>query len=128
MLNLSRQVGHQNGFTVDWLRQIAMLLRIDVADPMHAVLDELDHGGARECEAHQGEPAPLRELRLACLQATRQPLRRVLRRTGRIRLGRTQLIVALPLAGVSLPVRIAGLDIDPGWVAALGRVVRFEYD
>jgi len=33
-----------------------------------------------------------------------------------------------PLAGVRLDVRVAGLDLDPGWLPWLGCVVRFHYD
>jgi hypothetical protein len=33
-----------------------------------------------------------------------------------------------PLDAVSLPVRLAGLDRDPGWVPAFGRVVLFHFD
>jgi hypothetical protein len=35
--------------------------------------------------------------------------------------------VELALDEVTLPVRAAGLDTDPGWVPALGCVVRFRY-
>jgi len=33
-----------------------------------------------------------------------------------------------PLDAVSLPVRLAGLDRDPGWVPSFGRVVLFHFD
>jgi hypothetical protein len=29
---------------------------------------------------------------------------------------------------IRLPVRLAGLDINPGWLPWLGRVVSFHYD
>jgi hypothetical protein len=31
------------------------------------------------------------------------------------------------MSAVRLPVRLAGLDINPGWVPWLGRVVTFHY-
>jgi hypothetical protein len=35
--------------------------------------------------------------------------------------------VAFPLAGHPLPLRIAGLDRDPGWLPAAGLAVRFAF-
>jgi hypothetical protein len=32
------------------------------------------------------------------------------------------------LHAVRLPVRLAGLDVNPGWLPWLGRVVTFHYD
>jgi hypothetical protein len=40
----------------------------------------------------------------------------------------THLDLDLETAEVDLAVRISGLDLDPGWVLWLGRVVRFHYD
>ena len=40
----------------------------------------------------------------------------------------TQLDLDLETAEVDLAVRLSGLDLDPGWVPWLGRVVRFHYD
>jgi hypothetical protein len=126
-LNLFGHVGRSDA---GWLRDIAAFVRVAADDPLLAVLDRFDlRRGKQVSESNEVcSPAPLRELRLACLRATRRPLRRVLHRAGRVLLSRTHLTIALRLAEVSLPVRIAGLDIDPGWVASLGRVVRFEYD
>lgn len=39
----------------------------------------------------------------------------------------THVDVHLPLNGVRVEVRLAGLDLDPGWVPWLGRVVGFHY-
>jgi hypothetical protein len=94
-----------------------------------ARLDELDlRVRPQATDPNPDAAALLRSVRIACLRATRRPLRRVLRRGGRIALNRTHLTVSFRLAEVSLPVRVAGLDIDPGWIAPLARVVRFEYD
>jgi hypothetical protein len=109
---------------VRWLRAIAALLRIDAEDPLYEVLDQL----APAVELIAEDPVPLRELRLICLRLTRRPLRRVLARGGRIVVSRTHLTIALRLAEVNLAVRKAGLDFDPGWLPALGRVVCFQYD
>ncbi len=40
---------------------------------------------------------------------------------------RSHVDVHFRLADVSLPVRRAGLDVDPGWLPWLGRVVSFHY-
>jgi hypothetical protein len=33
----------------------------------------------------------------------------------------------MPLSAISLPVRKAGLDSNPGWLAAFGRIVTFHF-
>lgn len=74
-------------------------------------------------------------LRLAWLTAARRWLRRnahlglaeVVARPGRITATRTHIDVFFDLAQADIRVRRAGLDIDPGWVAWLGRVVHFHY-
>ncbi|MEZ4771289.1 MAG: hypothetical protein R2844_23080, partial [Caldilineales bacterium] len=51
----------------------------------------------------------------------------LLLRSGQVRATRTHLDLYLPLDAASLPVRQSGLDLDPGWVPALGRVVQFHF-
>jgi len=109
---------------VHWLRTIAAFLRIDAADPLYQALDVL----APADDSMPVGSVPMRALRIFCLQLTRRPLRRVLARAGRIFVSRTHLTIALRLAEVKLSVRKGGLDLDPGWLPALGRVVRFQYD
>lgn len=48
-------------------------------------------------------------------------------RPAMMRVTVTHVDVRLPIEAVDLRIRRAGLDIDPGWVAWLGRVVRFHY-
>jgi hypothetical protein len=127
-LNLFRSTGTFRA-TVGGLRDIAAFVRVPADDPLLGVLDRLDaRGEGQQSESDEIRAPALRNLRVACLRATRRPLRRVLHRAGRVHLNRTHLTIALRLAEVSLPVRIAGLDVDPGWVAWMGRVVRFDYD
>jgi len=52
---------------------------------------------------------------------------RLVRRAGVVVAEPGWIEVHLPLAGVDLAVRRAGLDADPGWVDWLGTVVRFVY-
>lgn len=49
-------------------------------------------------------------------------------RPGQVAVGRTHLDVAFNSRLVDLRIRRAGLDLDPGWVPWLGRVVTFHYD
>jgi hypothetical protein len=53
--------------------------------------------------------------------------RRLIDARGCLRCDPTHLIVHLPLHGVRLDLRQAGLDLDPGWIPSLGRVVHIAY-
>jgi hypothetical protein len=46
---------------------------------------------------------------------------------GRLFVTRTHLDLIMPLSAISLPVRKAGLDSNPGWLAAFGRIVTFHF-
>jgi hypothetical protein len=46
---------------------------------------------------------------------------------GRVVHTASHIDVEFPMSAVRLPVRLAGLDINPGWVPWLGRVVTFHY-
>jgi hypothetical protein len=46
---------------------------------------------------------------------------------GRVLVTATHVDVLLSLQHVDLPARVAGLDRDPGWVPALGRIVLFHF-
>jgi hypothetical protein len=51
----------------------------------------------------------------------------LLRRPAQVRTTPTTLLVRFSLADHPLPIRLAGLDRDPGWVPAAGRSVAFEF-
>lgn len=77
-----------------------------------------------------GADAPLfwlRRMRAWSAGELRMPLRRLLLRRGHVSVSMTHADVELPLASSDIRIRRAGLDLDPGWVAAYGRVVRFHY-
>ncbi len=125
LLNLWQQAGcepESPAEAVAWLHSLAQRLRVVAEDGLWPTLAALDP------PAVDARPLPWTALRRASLAATRLPLRRALRRPGRIDLTRTHLTVRLPLHRVDLRIRRAGLDLDPGWSPLLGRVVRFEYD
>jgi hypothetical protein len=52
----------------------------------------------------------------------------LLRKQGRLHLTLTHVDLVLPLGAVSMPARLAGLDRDPGWLPAFGRVVLFHFE
>jgi hypothetical protein len=106
------------------LRAVATWLRIAPYDSIYEVLAEFGDDG----------PTPdvlktkVRALRTACAALTRRPLRRIVARPGRILITRTHVTAVFDLKTVRLDARKAGLDLDPGWLPHLGRVVRFEYE
>ncbi|WP_420328405.1 hypothetical protein [Mameliella sp.] len=51
----------------------------------------------------------------------------LLRRRARIFVAPMHIDVVFPASAQSLPVRRAGLDLDPGWHPAFGRIVAFHY-
>ncbi len=55
------------------------------------------------------------------------PLHEALLRTGRLYVTATHADLVMPMNEISVPVRLAGLDANPGWVPELGRVVTFHF-
>ena len=55
-------------------------------------------------------------------------LRRLVRRPALVHATPTHIDLCFDARWVELEVRLAGLDLDPGWVPWLGRVVTFHYD
>jgi hypothetical protein len=90
------------------------------------------------CPPRRGPAIPLRDTALAlsleitarsaARDLTGQPLRALLHRPGWIATARTHLDVTMPAGAISLAIRRAGLDIDPGWCGWLARVVAIRYD
>jgi len=65
-----------------------------------------------------------------CWRMAKITVREIVNRKGRVWLTRSDLDVTLPLVTADVRIRLAGLDIDPGWLpwfGELGRVVRFHY-
>jgi hypothetical protein len=54
-------------------------------------------------------------------------LAELIRRPGQLAATSTHLEVTWPLRTIDVRIRAAGLDVDPGWVPWLGRVVTFRY-
>jgi hypothetical protein len=70
----------------------------------------------------------LTAMRRHCRALTGIGLRTLVRRPGAVLATRTHWDILLPPDQVDLRVRRAGLDINPGWVPWLGRIVQFHYD
>jgi hypothetical protein len=60
-------------------------------------------------------------------QFTPLHLREVVCRTAMITSTPTHIDLTLPLRTTDARIRAAGLDLDPGWVPWLGRIIRFHY-
>ena len=69
----------------------------------------------------------LTTLRRWCRRHARIGLASLVCRPGRVASSFTHLDICFDLAAADLRVRRAALDVDPGWVPWLGRVVRFQY-
>ena len=54
-------------------------------------------------------------------------LERILCIPGTIEISPTHIDAVFDMNSVSLPVRMAGLDANPGWIPALGRVVTYYF-
>jgi hypothetical protein len=67
-------------------------------------------------------------LRRWCRRRARLGLADVALRPGRMAATRTHLDVTLPMGAADVRVRAAGMDLDPGWVPWLGRVIAFHYE
>jgi len=65
--------------------------------------------------------------RLACVQQTRLPLLRLLRRPGELLLSDHRIDVVMPLRTLDIRLRRAGFDIDPGYLPWLDAALRFHY-
>ena len=51
----------------------------------------------------------------------------LIHRKARVHYDRTHIDVDFHSSSVSLEIRLAGLDVNPGWLPWLGRVVHFHY-
>jgi hypothetical protein len=51
----------------------------------------------------------------------------LLSRTGKVWVTRTHIDVVMPLKLATSEVRFAGLDVDPGWVPNIGRIIKFHF-
>jgi hypothetical protein len=114
-----------------WLYRLGQELQLDETDPIATFL-ATQLGFDHRTELEQLPPLPARTNLLELVgrwygpAALWQP--DLLLLTARIHFTPSHVDMSLPLSAVRLPVRLAGLDINPGWLPWLGRVVTFHYD
>ena len=93
--------------------------------------------GTSEVSVHRGErltesPRPAVEtwavaVAIWCRRFTGMEVEEIVKRPGAVLMTRTHLEMYFDLRRADLRIRRAGLDINPGWVGWLGRVVNFWY-
>ena len=135
------------GFVVRLLARLAAHARVAPADPLLPWLQVEIARTAGAFAALQpsaagwpallGPPRPARAgdlvrawelaVRRVCRRVARLTVPEIVSRRGYVLLSRADIDVTLPLHTADIRVRRAGLDIDPGWLPWLGRVVRFHY-
>jgi hypothetical protein len=71
---------------------------------------------------------PFFRYRLRRALGTETGIEDLLRQPGRLFLTSSHVDLVQPVEAIALPVRRAGLDRDPGWLPAFGRVVSFHFE
>jgi hypothetical protein len=106
-----------------WLHDVGVSLGMPANEPLAQFLAEQD----LRTIVSQGQLAAMLE-GLERLYAEPGPWPLPLAQPSVLRTTETHLDLHLATQAVDPAVRIAGLDLDPGWLPWLGRVVRFHYD
>jgi hypothetical protein len=114
-------------WNVPFLVLHAFALHLDTlaGDPALAALGHLPEAPPPEIQAAVREW--MRKLRRFCRRGARIGPHSLICRHGRIAFTETHIDVLFRLDRADIRVRRAGLDIDPGWVPWLGRVIHFHY-
>jgi hypothetical protein len=111
------------------LRHVFERLRFPADDPVARALVTDERADTRD--AFNGLTLLLedwtRAMRRWCRRRARVGLSELVRREGRLLATGTHLELFFDHRSADIRVRRAGLDLDPGWVAWLGRVVQFHY-
>lgn len=114
-----------------WLYRLGQELQLDEGDPVVTLIAH-QLGFASAAELDQLPPLPARADLLALTQRWygRSGLwhNGLLQLQARIQVSPSHVDLYAGLNAVQLPVRLAGLDINPGWLPWLGKVVSFHYD
>ncbi|HRI13143.1 MAG TPA: hypothetical protein PLX89_09060 [Verrucomicrobiota bacterium] len=128
-LNVGPTLGAQASLLAKDFSDRTLEHRRDASAPSHRPLID-GSGGSGEGDGKPDEGL-FTHWRLAvrrwCRVEARIGLATLICRPARVRAGRTHLDLAFDLSQTDLRIRRAGLDLDPGWVPWLGRVIRFHY-
>ena len=119
-------------FPAHLLSQVAMRFRIPDVDPIRQALTP------QSPNSFFGHVDPLVEItpeitawiaamRFWCRRYVGMPLAQIIDRPGAFTLTRTHLDIYFHHDQADIRIRRSGLDLDPGWVPWLGRVVLFHY-
>lgn len=111
-----------------WLYRLGRELDLDANDPLVAVMAS-QLGLERVADLEDLPALPGGDRLPAVLAGVYQDLWEpaLIRTAGEITYTPSHVDAHLPMTAVRLPVRAAGLDVNPGWVPWLGRVVNFHY-
>ncbi|MBK1660980.1 hypothetical protein [Paracraurococcus ruber] len=95
--------------------------------------DPLDGFLRARVEDAGGDPAPGHPLAAPLAEAAAARFGEVwgpglIAAPGRLHATPTHLDLMLPASALRVELRLAGLDLDPGWVPWLGRVIAFRYE
>ena len=114
-----------------WLYRLGQTLQLDQDDPVvDFICLQLGLDGRQELEqlAELPAAAELDVLAQRWYAKTEVWNRALLRLDATIELSPGHVDIHTAINNVQLPVRLAGLDINPGWLPWLGKVVSFHYD
>ena len=114
-----------------WLYRLGQELQLDEQDPIvDFIAQQLGMRDRSELVDLPALPGRKQILELAerWYQKTEVWQPDLLTLPAQIRYSPSHIDLYAAMASIRLPVRLAGLDIDPGWLPWLGRVVRFHYD
>jgi hypothetical protein len=114
---------------LDWSDGLLLRLAYRLGVPTDdAALTWLRADGLPVAPANRAVTATwMRATRARARRDTGRTLAAIVRRTGVIAATHTHIDVFLRHTEVDVAVRRAGLDIDPGWVPWLGKVIQFHY-
>lgn len=107
---------------------IARKTGLPATDPLARAFEEQCSGTAQiEAVTPVALDAWVTAVRRWCRRHARVGLAALVRRPGRLHVSRTHIEAFFALSELDVRVRRSALDVDPGWVPWLGRVVQFTY-
>lgn len=114
-----------------WLYRVAQRLHLDSQDPVCFFLAQqlgYERPDALQSLPDLPEPERITALAQQWYGAANLWQPSLLMLPAHIRYSPSHVDMHVPVASVQLNIRLAGLDINPGWLPWLGRVVQFHFD
>lgn len=97
-------------------------------DPVWALLDEVARDDASADEAPQELATHVAAVRAWLEEHVDLPLRAVLERRALVHVDEIRVDAVFSLVDHPIELRLAGLDLDPGWIPAAGRALYFHFE